>query len=256
MQSTVQSTLQSSLTGKVALVTGGSRGIGRAVALRLAAAKADVAVLATTVDRAEAVAEEVRALGVRALALGADVSDAEQARAAVDRVVAELGSVDILINNAGITRDGLFLRMSDEDVERVLDVNLKGCFNFCRAVARPMTKARWGRIINVTSIVGLMGNAGQANYAAAKAGMVGLTKSLAKELGSRGVTVNAIAPGFISTDMTSGLPEGIREESKKRIPLGRFGEPEDIAEAAIYLCADAGAYVTGHTLVVDGGMSL
>lgn len=244
------------LSNRVALVTGASRGIGRAIAVRLAEAGAAVAVLATSKGRAAPVAEEIAARGVQSLALGADVADGSAVNVAVEEVMSAFGRVDILVNNAGITRDGLFLRMSDDDFDRVLDVNLKGCYHFCRAVARSMTKARHGRIINVTSIVGLMGNAGQANYAAAKAGIVGLTKSLAKELGGRNVTVNAIAPGFITTDMTSGLPQQVKDTSLQAIPLGRLGEPDDIAAAAVYLASDGASYVTGHTLVVDGGMAM
>ncbi len=243
------------LSGRVALVTGASRGIGQHVAVALARAGADVAVLATSEDRAAPVAAEVRALGRRSLALGADVSDFAAAQAAVERVIAELGQVDILVNNAGITKDGLLLRMAEGDFDRVVSVNLKGCFNFCRAAARPLMKSKHGRIVNVTSIVGLIGNAGQSNYAAAKAGIVGFTMSLAKELGSRGLTVNAIAPGFITTDMTGGLPQEVKDASLKQIPLGRFGSPDDVAGAVLWLCSDLGAYVTAQTIVVDGGMA-
>lgn len=244
------------LRGKVALVTGASRGIGRSIALELARAGADVACLATAAERSQPVATECAALGVRTLALGGDVGDSAVAQAAVDRTIADLGRIDILVNNAGVTKDGLLMRMSDEDFERVLAVNLKGTFYTCRAAARPMTKQRGGTIVNVTSIVGLVGNAGQANYAASKAGIVGFTKSLAKELGGRGVTANAVAPGFITTDMTSGLSDEIKQAALKEIPLGRFGEPEAIAGAVLYLASNLGSYVTGQVLVVDGGMAM
>jgi len=249
-------TVSVDLKGRVALVTGASRGIGRAVALRLAEAGADLGVLATSKDSAESTAAAVRDTGVRAIALGADVSDAGAAASAVERVIAELGGLHIVVNNAGITRDGLFLRMKEEDFDRVLSVNLKGAYNVCRAAARSLAKAQDARIINVTSVVGLTGNAGQVNYAAAKAGMVGFTKSLAKEFGSRGLTVNAIAPGFITTDMTDGLPDDVKDVTMKSIPLSRFGRPRDIADAALYLASDLGAYVTGHVLVVDGGLAM
>lgn len=244
------------LSGKVALVTGASRGIGKAIALGLARDGADVAVLATAAERAEPVAAEIRELGRKALALGGDVGDFDFAASAIEQTIGELGGLHILVNNAGITRDGLFLRMAEEDFDRVIQVNLKGCFNFCRAAARPLTKARGGRIINITSIVGLMGNAGQANYAAAKAGMLGLTRSLAKEFGGRNVTVNSVAPGFITTDMTSGLSEEVQKAALGNIPLGRFGQPEEIAGAVSYLVSEAGSYVTGQVLTVDGGMAL
>jgi 3-oxoacyl-[acyl-carrier protein] reductase len=184
------------------------------------------------------------------------VRDPARANAVVEEVVALCGRIDVLVNNAGITRDGLLMRMTDEDIDAVIDVNLKGALYWCRAVARPLTKARSGCIVNVSSIVGLTGNAGQSNYAAAKAGIFGLTRSLAAEFGGRGVRVNAVAPGYIQTDMTAGLPEQVKEASLKRIPLGRLGEPADIARAVLFLASDAASYVTGTTLVVDGGMSL
>jgi 3-oxoacyl-[acyl-carrier protein] reductase len=244
------------LTGKVALVTGASRGIGRMIALRMAQAGGAVAVLATTEDRARPVADEITKAGGKAIALGADVADGAQAAAAVERTVKELGGLHIVVNNAGITKDGLFVRMAEEDFTRVVDVNLKGTFNVCKAAARGLLKTAGARIINITSIVGLTGNAGQANYAAAKAGLVGLTMSLAREFGGRGVTVNAIAPGFITTDMTSDLPEAVKQAALASIPLARFGVAEDIADTALFLASDRAAYITGQTLVVDGGMSL
>ena len=243
------------LTGKTALVTGGSRGIGRAIALRLAADGADVAVCARQVEAAEAVAGELQALGVRALARPADVASFAQAGALVEAVLAEWGRLDILVNNAGITRDNLLLRMSEEEWDAVLDTNLKGAFNCCKAAARPMVKARSGRIINISSVVGLMGNAGQANYAASKAGLCGFTKSLARELASRNITANAVAPGLVpETGMTGELDEKALEKLMAQIPLGRPGLPEDVAHAVAFLASDQAAYITGQVLCVDGGM--
>lgn len=243
------------LSGRKALVTGASRGIGRAVALALGEAGADVALVATRAERVSEAVAEIEGLGRRALAFGADVADFSRAGEVVGETVERFGGLDILVNNAGVTRDGLCLRMSEEDWDRVLAVNLKGCFNYCRAAARPLMRSKAGRIVNVTSIVGLTGNAGQANYAAAKAGIVGLTKSLAKEFGSRGVCVNALAPGFIETDMTRSLSDDVRARSLERVALGRFGEASDVADAALFLCSDLSRYVTGQVLVVDGGMA-
>lgn len=244
-----------SLAGKVALVTGGGRGIGQAIALSLAEAGADVAVaVSRDIAAAEEVAEQIRSKGRKALALQADVANAEQAESLVVRTVAELGRIDILVNNAGVTRDNLLMRMSEDEWDNVLDVNLKGAFHCTRAAVRKMVRQRSGRIINVTSVMGITGNAGQANYAASKAGLIGLTKSTAKEVGSRGVTCNAVAPGWIRTRMTEGLSSDIAEQALKQIPLGRLGEPEDIAGVVAFLCSDAAAYITGQTLVVDGGL--
>jgi len=243
------------LTGKTALVTGGSRGIGRAIALRLAAEGADVAICARQVEAAQAVAAELEALGVKALARPADVAQAAQAGALIEAVLAEWGKLDILVNNAGITRDNLLLRMSEEEWDAVLDTNLKGAFNCCKAAARAMIKARSGRIINITSVVGLMGNAGQANYAASKAGLCGFTKSLAKELASRNITANAVAPGLVpETGMTGELDEKAVEKLLSQVPLGRPGLPEDVAHAVAFLASDQAAYITGQVLCVDGGM--
>ncbi len=248
------------LTGKVAIVTGGSRGIGLAISQELARAGCRVAVLATTQDGADrgAAAAMATASDAAAQCVGyaADVRDAARTNEVVADVIKRWGRLDILVNNAGITRDNLLMRMADEDIESVLDTNLKGTLFACRAVARPMTKARSGCIVNVSSIVGITGNAGQSNYAAAKAGLHGLTRSLAKEFGGRGVRVNAVAPGYIQTDMTASLSEELKAESLKHIPLGRLGDPVDIARTVLFLCSDEASYITGTTLVVDGGMSL
>ena len=240
------------LSGRVALVTGGSRGIGKEIGRRLAGAGAKVA-LADVVDEAQiqASADEI---GGGAIAVSMNVTDPEQCSAAVSRVEEALGPIDVLVNNAGITRDGLLIRMSDADWSAVLDVNLKGVFNMTKVVARGMMKRRAGRIVNIASVVGITGNAGQANYSASKAGVIGFTKTVAKELASRGVLVNAVAPGFIDTDMTKALPESARETLLKLIPLARLGGPEDVANAVLFLSSDLASYITGQVVVVDGGM--
>jgi len=243
------------LEGKVALVTGASRGIGKAIAERLARRGAKVACVATDAKNCADTVAACRAFGATAVALGVDVADTRKVGELVDQVQKELGEPYVLVNNAGITRDQLLLRMTEEDFDQVLSVNLKGTWNFVRAAARPLMKAR-GRIVNISSVVGLMGNAGQANYAASKAGILGLTRAVAKELASRGVCVNAIAPGFIATDMTAKMGEGASEELASSIPLKRIGTPEEIALAVDFLVGPGGAYVTGQTLVVDGGLSL
>jgi 3-oxoacyl-[acyl-carrier protein] reductase len=244
----------SQLLNKIAVVTGAGRGIGKAVALKFAAEGANVVCVSRTAENSEKVAGEIRALGRQAWAFAVDVSDSASVNAAAEKILADTGHVDILVNNAGVTRDGLLMRMSDEDWDTVLDTNLKGAFHFMRAFSRSFIKQRSGRIINVASIIGLMGNAGQANYAASKAGLIGLTKSMAKELAGRGITVNAIAPGFIETDMTAVLKEEIKVELLKHIPLNSFGQGEDIAQAALYLAGAGARYMTGQVLVVDGGM--
>jgi 3-oxoacyl-[acyl-carrier protein] reductase len=243
------------LDGKVAIVTGGGQGIGKAIALRLAAEGAAVVVNSARETSCGPVADEINAKGGKAVAAAGDVSDP----AVVERVVAAagtLGGVSILVNNAGITRDGLVMRMKDEDWDEVLRVNLKSAFLLSRAVVRPMMKARWGRIINITSIVGVVGNPGQANYCAAKAGLIGLTKSLAKEFASRNILVNAIAPGFIQTAMTDGLPDELKTKLMGEIPLARFGAPDDIAGPVLFLCSEQSAYITGACLEVAGGLGM
>lgn len=245
------------LAGKVALVTGGSRGIGRAIALELAQQGADVAInYARSTEAAMQVAAEIEALGRRAVTLVADVGDFDQAAALVEAVVNTLGRLDILVNNAGITRDALLLRMQEADWDEVLRVNLKGAFNTSKAAVRPMMRQRAGRIINVSSVSGLMGQVGQANYAASKAGLIGLSKSMAREFGARGITVNVVAPGFIPTDMTAALDETLREQLRALIPLGHFGAAGDVACAVAFLASDAAAYITGVVLPVDGGLSM
>jgi len=244
----------SQLTNQIAVVTGAGRGIGHAIALTFAAEGADVACVSRTAENAEKTAQEVRARGRRAWAHAVDVSDASAVEAAAEKILADTGRVDILVNNAGVTRDGLLMRMSDADWDTVLGTNLKGAFLFTRAFTRAFVRQRSGRIINVASVSGLVGNPGQSNYAASKAGLLGFTKSVARELASRGITVNALAPGFIETDMTAALNEQLRGEVLKRIPLGHFGQPEDIALAALFLAGPSGRYLTGQVLTVDGGM--
>jgi len=243
------------LDGKVALVTGASRGIGKAVAERLARRGAKLACIATEAKNCDATVASCRALGATAAAFGVDVSSTAKVGELVEQIQKELGEPYVLVNNAGVTRDQLLLRMTEEDFDRVIAVNLKGAWNFTRAAARPLMKSR-GRIVFISSVVGLMGNAGQSNYAASKAGLLGLTRSVAKELASRGVCVNAIAPGFIQTDMTAQMGEAAAQELASSIPLKRIGTPEEIALAVDYLVGPGGAYVTGQTLVVDGGMCL
>lgn len=244
-----------SLNGKTALVTGASRGIGRAIALRLAEDGANVAVIyAGSADKAEAVVNEIMALGVNAKAYRCNVADSAAVNETVKAVTNDLGKIDILVNNAGITRDGLMLRMKDEDFDAVLDTNLKGAFNMIRACYSGFIRKKSGRIINISSVSGIMGNAGQTNYSASKAGVIGLTKSVARELASRGITCNAVAPGFIQTDMTENL--GDNNPFLNSIPLGRMGKPEDIAAAVAFLASDSAAYITGEVLKVDGGLAI
>jgi 3-oxoacyl-[acyl-carrier protein] reductase len=244
----------SQLASQIAVVTGAGRGIGRAIALKFAAEGADVVCVSRTAENSEKAAGEIRALGRKAWAHALDVADAEAVNGTVERILAEAGRVDILVNNAGVTRDGLLMRMSDADWDIVVNTNLKGAFLVTRAFSRAMLKQRSGRIINISSVVGLIGNAGQCNYAASKAGLIGFTKSAAREFASRGITVNAIAPGFIETDMTAELNEKLRAEVVKQIPLGSFGRAEDIASAALFLAGPGARFVTGQVLAVDGGM--
>jgi 3-oxoacyl-[acyl-carrier protein] reductase len=244
-----------SLSGKVALVTGGARGIGRATVLELAKSGADVAInYSGSEAAAKQVAEEVESLGRKAVIIQANVADSASVGEMVKKVVDEFGKLDILVNNAGITKDNLIMRMKEEEWDAVIDVNLKGVFNCIKAVTRQMMKQRSGRIINISSVVGVMGNPGQANYVAAKAGVIGLTKTTARELASRGITVNAVAPGYIETDMTSKLGEDVKEGMLSMIPLARLGYPEDIAKTVRFLCSEDASYMTGQTLHVDGGM--
>lgn len=244
-----------SLEGKVALVTGASRGIGKEIALELARKGANVVVnYAGSESRAQETVEEIKALGRESFAIQANVKDASDVQRMIDETIARFGALHILVNNAGITRDNLMLRMKEEDWDEVLDTNLKGVFLATKLVSRQMMKQRWGRIINISSVVGFSGNAGQANYSAAKAGIIGLTKSSARELASRNITVNAIAPGYIVTDMTDQLADSIKEELLKQIPLGRLGEPKDIAKMTAFLAGDDSSYITGQTFHVNGGM--
>ncbi|MBE0542158.1 MAG: 3-oxoacyl-[acyl-carrier-protein] reductase [Verrucomicrobia bacterium] len=242
------------LENQIAVVTGAGRGIGRAIALNFAAEGADVVCVSRTAENSEKVAAEVRALGRQAWAYAVDVADGDSVNAAAEKILADPGRVDILVNNAGVTRDGLLMRMSDADWDTVLNTNLKGAFNVTRAFSRAMLKQRAGRILNITSVIGLIGNAGQCNYAASKAGLIGFTQSAAREFASRGITVNALAPGFTETDMTADLKPEMKELVLKQIPLGSFGQAEDIAHAAVFLASPAARYITGQVLAVDGGM--
>lgn len=245
------------LNGKVAVVTGASRGIGRAVAIKFAEEGAVVVINYNgSKERAESVKNEIEAAGGKAAIRQCNVSDYSACEEMFKDIIAEFGSIDILVNNAGITKDGLLMKMTEADYDAVLDTNLKGTFNCIRFVARQMIKQRGGRIINMSSVSGVLGNAGQANYSASKAGVIGLTKSAARELAARGITVNAIAPGFINTEMTEVLSDKVKEGAVAQIPLGKFGETEDIANAAAFLASDQARYITGQVLHIDGGMAM
>jgi 3-oxoacyl-[acyl-carrier protein] reductase len=246
------------LSNKVAIITGSARGIGQAIALKLAEVGADIVVndIAAAADALESTANEVRALNRKVLAVAADVSSPPDVARLIETALNNMGRIDILVNNAGVTRDQLIMRMSDEDWDTVLNIDLKSAFLCTRAVLRYMMKQRWGRIVSIASVVGIMGNAGQANYASAKAGIIGLTKSIAKEVGSRNITANAIAPGFIETRMTEQLDDKQRQTLVQRIPLGSIGTPRDVAEAVAFLVSEEAKYITGQVLGVDGGMAL
>ncbi|MBO6102748.1 MAG: 3-oxoacyl-[acyl-carrier-protein] reductase [Opitutales bacterium] len=241
---------------RVAFVSGAGRGIGRAIALQLAQAGCKVVCASKNIESCGKVADEISSMGLQAEALALDVSKSEEVKAAAEKVVDKYGQLDILVNNAGITRDNLMLRMSEEEWDAVISTNLSSAFYTVKYFARTMMGGRWGRIINISSISGVMGNAGQANYSAAKAGLIGYTKTLARELASRNITANAIAPGFIETDMTSALPRAIVEKAREVIPLKRFGKPEDIAGICTYLCSEEGGYITGQVISVNGGMGM
>lgn len=243
------------LIGKNVIVTGGSRGIGRAIAIEFGKLGANVVINYVSNEKeAEEVAKEVESLGGKALIVKGDVSKVENSKFLIEETIKNFGSIDILVNNAGITRDNLLIRMTDDEFEKVIDVNLKGVYNTCKCAIRHMMKQRKGRIINISSVVGIMGNAGQANYAASKAGVIGLTKSIAREVGTRGITVNAIAPGFIVSDMTNVLKDEVKKEMLSRIPLNKFGEPENIAKTVAFLASSDSEYITGQVINVDGGM--
>lgn len=244
------------LENQVAVITGAGRGIGQAIAIKFAANGADIAAVDLKLEFLEQTVEEVRKLGRRAWAVAADVAQAASVEAAAEQILTQAGRVDILVNNAGITRDGLLMRMSEADWDAVLAINLKGAFLFTKAFSRPFLKQKSGRIINIASVIGLIGNAGQCNYAASKAGLIGFTKSVARELASRGVTANAIAPGFIETKMTEALGPEVRDAMLKQIPLGCFGKPDDVAEAALFFASPAARYITGQVLAVDGGLTM
>jgi 3-oxoacyl-[acyl-carrier protein] reductase len=248
--------ISTDLAGQVALVTGAARGLGRAIAESLARSGAKVACVDINTESLAETVEAIKAAGGTAYAIACDVTDGNRVGAVIDEIVSLWGGLQILVNNAGITRDNVILRMKDEQWDAVININLKGTFLFTRAAAKPMIKGRQGRIINIASVSGLMGNPGQANYPASKAGVIGLTRTVARELAGRNITVNAVAPGFIATDMTAALGEDILQEVRKQIPLGRLGDPQDVADAVLFLASDAASFITGHILTVDGGLTV
>jgi 3-oxoacyl-[acyl-carrier protein] reductase len=247
--------ISTDLSGRVAIVTGAARGIGLAVCEALASAGAKIALVDVNPQALDAAVQAIRQLGVEAEPFVCDVTDSQRVNAVVDEVVEKWGGLHILVNNAGITRDTLVMRMKDDQWDMVIGINLRGTFLFTRAAARPMMKGQFGRIVNMASISGQIGNPGQANYSASKAGVIGLTRTVARELAGRNITVNAVAPGFIATEMTAALSEEVRDDVKKRIPLGRFGEPQDVADAVLFLASDAASFITGRVLTVDGGLT-
>ena len=250
------SRIRADLDGKVAIVTGAGRGLGRAIAQTLAASGAGIACIDVDAETLAETQNAIRGSGGSAESFACDVTDSERVNGVVGEVVKKMGGLQILVNNAGITRDNLCMRMKDDQWDAVMAVNLRGTFLFSRAVCKPMMKGRWGRIINIASVSGMMGNPGQANYSASKAGVIGLTRTVARELASRNITVNAVAPGFIATEMAAKLGEEILEGVKKETPLGRLGEPQDVADAVLYLASDAASFITGHILTVDGGLTV
>ncbi len=244
------------VSGRVAIVTGGGQGIGKSIAEKLGSYGADVAVVDVNLEKAQAVADSIKSMGRRSIALKVDVTSIKECEEMAEKVFKEMEAIHIVVNNAGITRDGLILRMTEEDWDAVMNVNLKGAFNCTKAALKYMTKARWGRIVNIASVVGVMGNAGQANYAASKAGLIGLTKTVAREFASRNITCNAVAPGFIETAMTDALSDKVKEELMSRIPLGRLGGASDVANGVLFLSSNAASYITGHVLNINGGMAM
>jgi 3-oxoacyl-[acyl-carrier protein] reductase len=244
------------VSGRVAIVTGGGQGIGKSIVEKLGSYGADVVVVDVNLEKAQAVSDSIKQMGRKSMALKVDVTNLKECEEMAEKVFKEMEAIHIVVNNAGITRDGLILRMTEEDWDAVINVNLKGAFNCTKAALKYMTKARWGRIVNIASVVGVMGNAGQANYAASKAGLIGLTKSVAREFASRNITCNAVAPGFIETAMTDALTDKVKEDLMAKIPLGRLGGASDVANGVLFLASNASSYITGHTLNINGGMAM